>query len=56
MRRLRISAHAYLQMKLGWPNYIGLRTGFNQHDRISVLAFAALAFALYYFARKPMAK
>ena len=48
--------NAYLQMKLGWPNYVGLHISLLQHDWISVLAFAALAFALYYFARKPMGK
>jgi hypothetical protein len=26
------------------------------HDWVSVLAFAALAFSLYYFARKPLKK
>jgi len=44
--------NAYLQMKLGWPNYIGFHPAFLQHDLISVIAFAALAFSLYYFARK----
>ena len=44
--------NAYLQMQLGWKNYIGFHPGFLQHDWISVLAFAALAFSLYYFARK----
>jgi len=46
--------NAYLQMKLGWPNYIGFHPAFLQHDWISVIAFAALAFSLYYFARKPV--
>jgi putative OPT family oligopeptide transporter len=46
--------NAYLQMKLGWPNYIGFHPTFLQRDWISVLAFGALAFALYYFARKPV--
>ncbi len=48
--------NAYLQMKMEWPNYVGFHASFLQHDWISVLAFAALAFALYYFARKPMGK
>ena len=46
--------NAYLQMKLGWPNYIGFHPAFLQHDWISVIAFALLAFSLYYFARKPV--
>jgi len=29
---------------------------FLDHDYVSVLAFAALAFSLYYFARKPLKK
>jgi hypothetical protein len=29
-------------------------TNFLHHDLVSVLMFAALAFSLYYFARKPM--
>ena len=48
--------NAWFQMKFGWPNYLALRLPVLQHDWISVLAFAALAFALYYFARKPVAK
>ncbi len=48
--------NAWLQMKFGWPNYIGLRIGTLQHDWISVMAFAALAYSLYYFARKPLKK
>jgi uncharacterized oligopeptide transporter (OPT) family protein len=37
-------------------NPIALPHGFLYHDITSVVAFAALAFALYYFARKPMQK
>lgn len=48
--------NAWLQMKFGWPNFIGLHIAALQHDWISVVAFAALAYALYYFARKPMEK
>jgi len=48
--------NAYLQVKFGWPNYIGLHIGALQHDWISVVAFALLAYALYYFARKPLKK
>jgi putative OPT family oligopeptide transporter len=48
--------NAYLQMKFNVPNYIGLPQGFLYHDIVSVIAFAALAFALYYFARKPLNK
>ena len=48
--------NAYLQMKFSMPNYIGLPQGFLYHDVVSVIAFAALAYALYYFARKPLNK
>ena len=37
-------------------NPIGLPHGFLYHDWVSVIAFAALAFSLYYFARKPVQK
>jgi putative OPT family oligopeptide transporter len=37
-------------------NPIGLPHTFVYHDWVSVLAFAALAFSLYYFARKPLKK
>ena len=37
-------------------NPIGLPHGFLYHDWTSVIAFAALAFSLYYFARKPLKK
>ena len=37
-------------------NPIGLPHGFQYHDITSVIAFAALAFSLYYFARKPVQK
>jgi len=35
---------------LNWPHT------FLDHNYVSVLAFAALAFSLYYFARKPLKK
>lgn len=37
-------------------NPIGLHIQFLSHDWVSVLAFAALAYSLYYFARKPVTK
>jgi hypothetical protein len=37
-------------------NPIALPHTFLYHDWVSVLAFAALAFSLYYFARKPLKK
>ncbi len=37
-------------------NPIGLPHSFLYHDWVSVLAFLALAYSLYYFARKPMKK
>jgi putative OPT family oligopeptide transporter len=46
--------NAYLQMQWGTRNYIGFHPAFLQHDWISVIAFALLAYALYYFARKPV--
>jgi uncharacterized oligopeptide transporter (OPT) family protein len=36
------------------PNPIGLPHTFLFHDGFSVIAFLALAYSLYYFARKPM--
>ena len=48
--------NAFLQVKFHLPNYIGFHPGFLQHDVISVLAFAALGFSLYHFARKPVQK
>lgn len=48
--------NAYLQMQWSVPNYIGFHPAFLQHGWISVLAFAALGYSLYYFARKPMEK
>ena len=48
--------NAYLQMQFSMPNYIRLPHGFLYHDFTSVLAFGALAFALFYFARKPLKK
>ena len=46
--------NAYLQQKFELPNYISLPHTFLFHDIVSVVAFAALAFSLYYFARKPL--
>ena len=48
--------NAYLQMQWGIRNYVGFHPAFLQHDLISVAAFAALAYSLYYFARKPLKK
>ena len=48
--------NAYLQMQFNTRNYIGLPVTFLHHDIVSVIAFGLLAYALYYFARKPMAK
>ena len=38
------------------PNPIGFPHSFLYNDVVSVIAFAALAFSLYYFARKPLSK
>ncbi len=38
------------------PNPIGWPHTFLYHDGVSVLAFAMLAYSLYYFARKPLKK
>jgi uncharacterized oligopeptide transporter (OPT) family protein len=46
--------NAYLQQKFDLPNYISLPHTFLFHDLISVIGFAALAYSLYYFARKPL--
>ena len=48
--------NAYLQMQWSIRNYIGFHPAFLQHDWISVIAFALLAYSLYYFARKPLKK
>ena len=40
----------------GKEDPIALPHTFLYHDWVSVLAFAALAFSLYYFARKPLKK
>jgi uncharacterized oligopeptide transporter (OPT) family protein len=40
----------------GTEDPIALPHTFLYHDWVSVLAFAALAFSLYYFARKPLKK
>jgi len=37
-------------------NPIALPHSFQYHDWVSVVAFAALAFSLYYFALKPLQK
>ena len=48
--------NAFVQMKFSLPNYIGLPHGPLYHDLVSVIAFLLLAYALYYFARKPLSK
>jgi putative OPT family oligopeptide transporter len=48
--------NAWLQMKLGWPNPIGWPHTFLYNPWVSVVAFALLAYSLYYFARKPLKK
>jgi len=48
--------NAYVQMQFSKPNYIGFPRTFLSHDIVSVIAFLMLAFSLYYFARKPVAK
>jgi len=48
--------NAYLQMQFNLKNYVGLPHTFLSHDIVSVIAFLLLAYALYYFARKPMEK
>jgi hypothetical protein len=48
--------NAYIQMQAGIKNPIGIPHGPIYNAGISVLAFAALAYALYYFARKPLKK
>ena len=40
----------------GKEDPIAMPRSFLYHDWVSVLAFAALAFSLYYFARKPLKK
>ncbi|MDR3753190.1 MAG: oligopeptide transporter, OPT family [Terracidiphilus sp.] len=48
--------NAWLQMKFGWPNPIGWPHTFFFNAWVSVVAFALLAYSLYYFARKPLKK
>jgi putative OPT family oligopeptide transporter len=48
--------NSFFRMKFSLPNYIGLPHGPIYNDGVSVLAFCLLAYALYYFARKPLAK
>jgi hypothetical protein len=48
--------NSYVQMKWTLPNYIALPHGILYHDVVSVISFTALAYALYYFASKPLAK
>lgn len=48
--------NAWLQMKFGWPNPIGWPHTFLFNAWVSVVAFALLAYSLYYFARKPLKK
>ena len=48
--------NAWLQMKFNWPNPIGWPHTFLYNPWVSVVAFALLAYSLYYFARKPLKK
>ena len=48
--------NAWLQMKFGWSNPIGWPHTFLFNAWVSVAAFALLAYALYYFALKPLKK
>src|SRR5208337_3790595 len=48
--------NAFVGMKWDLPNYIAIPHSFQYHDWFSFLAFLALAFSLYYFARKPLKK
>ena len=48
--------NSFFRMKFNLPNYIALPHGPLYNAGVSVLAFAALAYALYYFARKPIDK
>jgi len=48
--------NAWLQMKFDWNNPIGWPHTFLYDPWVSVVAFALLAYSLYYFARKPLKK
>lgn len=48
--------NAFYETTWDKPNPIGLPHTFLYHDGVSVMAFLALAFSLYYFARKPVKK
>jgi putative OPT family oligopeptide transporter len=48
--------NAWVQMKFGWPNYIGWPHTLLYNPWVSVVAFGLLAYSLYYFARKPLKK
>ena len=48
--------NAYLQVKFDWPNPIGWPHTFLFNAWVSVVAFALLAYSLYYFALKPLKK
>jgi putative OPT family oligopeptide transporter len=48
--------NAWLQMKFDWSNPIGWPHTFLFNSWVSVVAFALLAYSLYYFARKPLKK
>jgi uncharacterized oligopeptide transporter (OPT) family protein len=48
--------NAWLQMKFDWSNPIGWPHTFLYNPWVSVVAFALLAYSLYYFARKPLKK
>ena len=49
-------AFKFYENTLNRENPIALPHTFLYHDWVSVLAFAMLAFSLYYFARKPLKK
>ena len=48
--------NAFYETTWDKPNPIGLPHTILYHDGVSVIAFLALAFSLYYFARKPVKK
>jgi hypothetical protein len=48
--------NAFYEQTWTKPNPIGVPHTFLYHDAVSVVAFAALAFSLFYFARKPVKK
>ena len=48
--------NAFYETTWNRPNPIGVPHTFLYHDAVSVIAFAALAYSLFYFARKPVKK